>query len=309
MGVGGATGANPFGTHFENIFSDIFSDFFGTSRTRRSPRPTKGDDLRYDLEVTLEEAYTGVEKFVEVPRHEKCTVCDGTGGKPGGRGPITCSSCSGSGEIHFRQGFFTVTKTCNKCNGTGQIIDDPCKECNGSGMVRKYRSVSIKVPPGIHNNVRLRVTGEGEAGQYGGPHGDLYVIVTVAQHTFYERRNEHLFCRAPLTFPQATLGAELEIPLIDGKNTTKLKIPPGTPSGTTFTIRGKGMPRLQDYGSGDLIVQVYIDVPKKLSLRQKELLEEFARLTGDEISPVSQGHDFVSKLKNLFSKEEDNKYS
>lgn len=307
MGVGGAAGASPFGsTNFEDMFSDIFSDFFGTSRSRRSPRPTKGDDLRYDLEITLEEAYTGVEKFVEVPRHDKCTTCGGTGAKPGGKGPVTCSNCHGSGEMHFRQGFFTVTKTCNKCNGTGQVIEDPCKECNGSGMVRKYRSVSIKVPPGIDSNVRLRVTGEGEAGQYGGPYGDLYVIVNVSEHSFFDRRNEHLFCRVPMTFPQATLGAELDIPLIDGENTAKLKVPPGTPSGKIFTIKGKGMPRLQDFGNGDLLIEVYVDVPKKLTPRQKELLEEFARLTGDE---VSQGHDFVSKLKNIFSKEEDSKNS
>jgi molecular chaperone DnaJ len=305
--AGGGGGFSPFGAHFEGIFSDIFSEFFGTSRTRRGPRPTKGDDLRYDLEITLEEAYTGVEKYVEVPRHEPCPTCEGKGIKPGGRGPATCSGCNGSGEIHYKQGFFTVTKTCNICNGTGQLIQDPCKECHGSGMVRKYCSVSIKVPPGIDNNIRLRVSGEGESGLYGGPRGDLYVIVSITPHSFFERKNEHLFCRVPMTFPQAALGAEIEIPLIHGTSTTKIKIPPGTRSGKIFTVKGKGMPRLQDYGSGDMLVEVYVGVPKRLTPRQKELLEEFAGISGDTILK-EQEQDFVSKVKNFFTNTKEEEY-
>lgn len=170
--------------------------------------------------------------------------------------------------------------------------------------MKKYRSVPIKVPPGIDSNVRLRVSGEGEAGFNGGPRGDLYVIITVSTHSFFERKNEHLFCRVPVTFPQAALGSEIEITLIDGTSTTKLKIPSGTPSGKIFTIKGKGMPRLQDYGQGDLLVEVYVNVPKKLTQQQRELLEEFARISGDEIVP-GQNHDFVTKLKHFFSKEEE----
>jgi molecular chaperone DnaJ len=292
-GIG--AGFGPFGTGFGfgDIFENIFEDFFGTFTGHRRPRPTKGDDLRYGLDITLMEAAFGTEKIIEVPRWESCNECRGTGSAPG-KGPVTCPNCKGTGQLRFQQGFFSISKTCGKCNGAGKVITDPCRACKGRGKVKKFRTINVKIPAGGDTGSRLKITGEGEPGLYGGPHGDLFVILDVEEHPFFKRDGTDILCEVPISFPQATLGAEIEVPTLDG--TSKIKIPPGTPSGRIFYIKGKGMPKLGSHARGDQIVRVYVDVPKKLTPRQKELLEEFARINGDEIAK-----SFKEKLKDLFS--------
>ncbi len=290
-GVG--AGFGPFGTGFGDIFEDVFGDFFGTFTGRRGPRPTKGHDLRYDLDMTLMEAAFGTEKDIEIPKWENCSECNGSGSAPG-KGPATCSHCKGKGQIRFQQGFFSISKTCNKCGGTGQIITDPCKACEGQGKVKKQKSIHVKIPPGVDVGARLRISGEGEMGFHGGPPGDLYIIIHVEEHPFLKREGSNLYCDIPLSFPQAALGTEIEVPTLDG--VSKLKIPAGTPSGRIFSLKGKGIKRLGGHGKGDQIVRIYIDVPKKLTQRQKELLEEFAQINGDEVAK-----SFKDKLKDLFT--------
>lgn len=290
-GVG--AGFGPFGTAFGDIFEDIFGDFFGTFTGRRRARPTKGNDLRYDLDITLMEAAFGTEKVIEIPRWENCTECGGTGSTPG-KGPVTCTNCKGTGQVRFQQGFFSVSKTCGRCNGTGRIITDPCKACKGQGTIKKSKSMSIKIPAGVDTGSRLRIAREGEMGFHGGPPGDLYVILNVEEHPFFKREGTEIFCEVPISFPQAVLGTEIEVPTLDG--TSKIKIPAGTPSGMIFHIRGRGMPKVGSHVRGDHIVRVYVDVPKKLTPRQRELLEEFARTDGDEVAK-----SFKEKLKDLFS--------
>lgn len=292
-GIG--AGFGPFGTGFGfgDIFENIFEDFFGTFTGHSRPRPTKGDDLRYDLDITLMEAAFGTEKVIEVPRWESCNECRGTGSPPG-KGPVTCPNCKGTGQVRFQQGFFSISKTCGKCNGAGKVITDPCRACKGQGKVKKFRTINVKIPAGVDTGSRLKITGEGEPGLYGGPQGDLFVILDVEEHPFFKRDGTNILCEVPISFPQATLGAEIEVPTLDG--TSKIKIPPGTPSGRIFYIKGKGIPKLGSHTRGDQIVRVYVDVPKKLTPRQKELLEEFARINGDEIAK-----SFKEKLKDLFS--------
>lgn len=290
-GVG--AGFGPSGTGFGDIFEDIFGDFFGTFTGHRRPRPTKGDDLRYDLDITFMEAAFGTEKVIEVPRWENCTECNATGSTPG-KGPVTCPNCKGTGQTRFQQGFFSISKTCGRCNGTGKVITDPCKACKGHGKVKKFREINVKIPAGVDTGSRLKITGEGEPGLYGGPHGDLFVILNVEEHPFFKRDGNNLYCEVPLSFPQAALGAEIEVPTINGAS--KLKIPPGTPSGRIFYLKGKGIQKLGSHTRGDQIVRVYVDVPKKLTPRQKELLEEFAWINGEE-----RTKSFKGKLKDLFS--------
>jgi molecular chaperone DnaJ len=290
-GVG--TGFGPFGGGFGDIFEDVFGDFFGTFTGRRRARPTKGHDLRYDLDMTLMEAAFGTEKDIEIPKWENCGECNGSGSAPG-KGPTTCSHCKGKGQIRFQQGFFSISKTCHKCGGTGQIITDPCKVCEGHGKVKKLKSIHVKVPAGVDAGSRLRMSGEGEIGFHGGPPGDLYIILNVEEHPFFKREGNNLYCDIPLSFPQAALGAEIEVPTLEG--ISKLKIPSGTPSGRIFFLKGKGIQRLGGHGKGDQIVRIYIDVPKKLTQKQKELLEEFAQINGDEVAK-----SFKDKLKDLFT--------
>jgi molecular chaperone DnaJ len=290
-GVG--AGFGPFGTGFGDIFEDVFGDFFGTFTGRRSPRPTKGHDLRYDLDLTLTEAAFGTEKDIEIPKWENCSECNGSGSAPG-KGPTTCSHCKGKGQIRFQQGFFSIAKTCQKCGGTGQLITDPCKVCKGQGKVKKQKTIQVKVPAGVDVGARLRISGDGDMGFHGGPPGDLYIFLNVEEHPFFKREGSDLYCDFPLSFPQAALGTEIEVPTLDG--VSMLKIPPGTPSGRIFYLKGKGIQRLGGHGKGDQIVRIYIDVPKKLTQRQKELLDEFAQINGDEVTK-----SFKDKLKDLFT--------
>lgn len=293
-GVG--AGFSPFETGFGDIFEDIFGDFFGTFTGRRRPRATKGNDFKYDLGITLMEASFGVERVIEVPILENCTECNGTGSVPG-KGPITCPNCKGTGQFRLQQGFFSISKTCGKCYGTGKIITDPCKTCRGQGRIKKFRSINVRIPGGVDTGSRLRISGEGEPGFHGGPPGDLYVILHVEEHPFFKRDGTEIFCEVPISFPQAALGAEIEVPTIDG--TSKIKIPSGTPSGRIFHIKGSGLTKVGGHVRGDQIVRVYVDVPKKLTQRQKELLEEFVRADGDEVAK-----SFKEKLKDLFSRAE-----
>lgn len=289
-GFGGFSGAG-----FGDIFEDIFGDFFGTSSGgQRRPRPAKGNDLRYDLDITLEESAFGTEKHIEVPRWETCTTCNGNGSKPG-KGPVTCSNCKGTGHVRFQQGFFSVSKTCGQCNGTGKIITDPCASCKGSGRNKKVHSISVKIPPGVDSGSRLRMTGEGEPGIHGGPYGDLYIIITVKKHPVFVREGNDIYCEMSITFPQAVLGTGIEVPTLDG--TADLKIPPGTHSGKSFHLKGKGIQRLGGHGKGDEIVIINIEIPKHITPRQKELLEEFAQISGDRASSKS----IKDKLKDMFS--------
>jgi molecular chaperone DnaJ len=293
MGEGFSAGgfgdfSSAFGDIFGNMFGDIFGDFSGRGRTR----PRKGQDLRYDLELDLSEAVFGTEKKINIPRWENCSTCGGTGSKPG-KGPSVCQTCRGTGQTKLQQGFFTIARTCGTCGGEGKVITDPCIKCRGQGKVNKQRKVSLKIPAGVDTGIRLKVSGEGEAGSLGGPPGDLYVIIEVSPHPFFKRKGNDLHCEVPISFVQAALGSEIEVPTVDGK--AEIRIPSGTPSGRVFHLRGKGIPKLGGYGKGDQYVTIFIDVPKKLSARQKELLREFAEISGDD---VSKG--FMDKIKDMF---------
>lgn len=292
----GFEGFGGFSTNFGDIFGDVFGDIFGEFTGRRRTRPTKGQDLRYDLEISLQEAIFGTDKGIKIPKWETCPDCEGSGSKPG-KGPVVCTACKGTGQTRLQQGFFTISKTCGKCSGQGKIITDPCTKCQGQGTVRREKTVSLKIPAGVDTGIRLKVSGEGDPGFHGGPHGDLYVIINVAPHPFFKRKGNDLLCEIPVSFVQATLGADIEIPTIDG--TATIKIPPGTPSGRVFHLKGKGVPKLGGYGKGDQFITVFIDVPKKLTPRQKELLKEFAELSGEETTK-----NFMDKVKDFFNHKE-----
>ncbi|MEN2993972.1 MAG: molecular chaperone DnaJ [Thermodesulfovibrio sp.] len=282
-------------TTFTDIFEDIFEGFFGSFGFRKN-KPTKGADLRYDITITLEEAAKGVEKTIRFSRWDVCRSCNGSGIRPGSA-PEFCPSCDGSGYIRYNQGFFSVSKTCSKCGGTGRIIKDPCIECYGKGKVRVEHELKVKIPPGVDSGTKLKVTGEGELGEFGGPRGDLYIFVNVKEHEFFKREGINLYCSIPISFVKAVFGGEVEVPTLDGKE--KIEIPPGTPSGRVFKLKGKGLPRVGGTQRGDQIVTVYIDVPKKLTERQRELLEEFAKASGEEIKKGSKG--LKDRLKDIFS--------
>ena len=296
QGAGGGFGGFDFSAGgFEEVFGDLFGDFFGGGRGRGRARARRGDDLRYDLEIKFEEAVFGVEKLIKIPRVAACEACSGKGTKDGAD-RVTCTSCNGSGQVRFQQGFFTIAKTCGQCSGQGSIIRDPCRTCGGSGATQKTYSLNVKIPAGVDNGSRLKLRGEGGAGSRGGPSGDLYVIVSVDEHPLFVRQENDILCDVPISFPQAALGAEVEVPTLDGK--VPLKIPAGTQSGGVFRLKGKGAPDLRGRGRGDQLVRVSVEIPRKLNARQRELLEEFARSTGEEVNPLSKG--FFDKVKEMF---------
>ncbi len=283
--AGYGAGFDPFAT-FEDLLDEFFgfSDLFGTT-TRRRSRARRGADLRYDLEITLEEAARGVEKQIRVPRTEVCALCGGAGTAPG-TSPSRCPTCGGSGQVRYQQGIFTISRTCAHCQGAGTIIRNPCQECRGRGRVRRERVLDVRIPPGVDEGTRLRLDGEGEAGIAGGAPGDLYVIIHVRPHEFFARQGDDLYCTVPVTFAQAALGAELKIPtLLDGEES--VQIPPGTQSGDVFRLRGRGMPHLDRPGRGDLIVEVRVVTPTRLSREMRRLFEELARLEAKEVGEKS----------------------
>ncbi|MFC1669298.1 molecular chaperone DnaJ [Spirochaetota bacterium] len=292
-------GQDGFGRGAAADFSDIFGDFdlgdlfegfFGSSfrgRTR-SNRARRGPDIPYDLLITLEDAASGMEAHIEIPRNETCDSCDGAGTSKGTK-PTVCPLCNGTGQVRQTQGFFSITQTCHKCRGAGKIIKSPCKTCKGSGLKVKNRTITVKVPAGVESGSRLKITGEGEQGQNGGPRGDLYVIIHVKKHDFFERHGNDIISIVDVSFPMVCLGGEIDVPTISGGK-AKMKIPQGTENGQLFRLKGNGIPYLGSYGKGDQLVKINILVPKKLTQRQKELLKEFSDLSGEEVG--SSKRDF-----------------
>lgn len=290
----GPVGFEDFDLGFGSVFEDLFEGFFGTGARRRTAAE-RGADLRYNLEISLEEAAFGTEREIIVPRLETCPSCRGTGAR-GGAQPSRCRICQGTGQVRYTRGFLTVAQTCSACRGEGFVVEHPCPECRGTGRAKVERALSLKIPPGVETGTRLKIAGEGEAGFRGGPRGDLYVVVTVKEHPLFTRRGTDLFCEVPVSFVQAALGAKLQVPTLHGMTT--LKIPPGTQSGTEFRLEGKGLPSLKGYRHGDLIVRVIVEVPTHLTPKQRQLLEEFAKLQDGHGTPMVTS--FLEKVKNLF---------
>jgi molecular chaperone DnaJ len=292
--VSGAGGPGDVG--FGTIFEDLFEGFFGGGERRRPrSRARRGDDLRYDLEISLEEAAQGLETKLQVPRLETCERCQG-GGVEAGSQPETCGTCRGQGQVRFTQGFLTVARPCPNCRGEGRIIKDPCHGCRGQGRVSRERLLKVTIPQGVENGNQLRLNGEGESGVGGGPAGDLYVVLHVRAHEIFVRDGANLVCELPLTFPQVALGDEIEVPVLDGA--AKLKVPAGTQPGQRLVLKGKGMPHLRGRGRGDAVYEVVVEVPSHLSARQRELLEEFRRAQDGDASP--RASRFVERMKQLF---------
>jgi len=283
-------------SNIEDIFDLFgFGDMFGGGGRSRGGRSAaqRGADLRYDLEISLEEAATGKEEKLHIPRLEKCEECDGRGAEKGTE-PETCITCSGSGQTRYQQGFFSVMRTCPNCGGKGQIIKTPCKNCHGAGRIEKEKTLEIKIPAGVETGSRLRVNGEGEAGVNGGPTGDLYVVIHVAEHENFERQGANLYASVPVSFAQAALGAEIQVKTLDGEE--NLKIPAGTQTGTVFRIKSQGMPVLGGRGKGDLFVAVTLVTPKTLTKEQRKLLEQLAEIEDTEFHDQS----FIDKVRNIF---------
>lgn len=294
-GMGG--GAAGFGADFASTFADIFDDFFGMGR--RAGRGTgreRGADLRYNMEITLEESYHGKSAEVRIPTSITCEVCSGTGAKSGTK-PKPCPTCGGYGRVRHAQGFFTLERTCLACQGRGQVIDDPCPACAGAGRVTRERTLSVNIPPGVEDGTRIRLGGEGEAGLRGGPAGDLYIFLSMTTHDFFQRDGADLHCRVPISMVTAALGGEFEVPTIDGGK-TRVKVPEGTQSGRRFRLGTKGMPVLRSKQMGDMYVQVIVETPQKLTKRQRELLAEFETLSSKETHPESAG--FFGRVKEFF---------
>jgi len=289
-GFGGFSGSG-----FEEVFGDLFGDFFGGGGRRGRSRTRRGDDLRYDLEISFEEAVFGVEKTIRVPRLAACKECDGSGSRNGAPRE-TCATCRGSGQLRFQQGLFSIAKTCTSCQGQGTILKDPCRACSGGGATRIQQALSVRVPAGVDTGSRLKLRGEGEGGYHGGPAGDLYVVLHVKEHALFTREGNDVICDVPIGFTQAALGAEIDVPTPHGK--IKMKIPTGTQSGNVFRLKGKGVPDVRGYGQGDALVRVVVETPRKLTAKQRELLEEFARLSGEEVHPIAKG--FFDKVKEMF---------
>jgi molecular chaperone DnaJ len=301
-GVGGAAGAGGFDPNVFADFSDILGDIFGFGDLfggggRRGSRVQRGSDLRYDIEMSFEDAAFGSTRKIRVPRHESCSECGGSGAQKGS-GPSTCPTCNGYGQVRFQQGFFSITRTCSQCQGSGQFIKNKCAECHGDGRVVREKTIELKIPAGLDNGSKLRVTGEGDAGAKGGPAGDLYVVLNVLEHEFFERRDHDLYCHIPLTFPQAALGAQITVPTLE-REEEKLSIPAGTQTGSTFRIKGRGISKRGGSARGDLYVTVNVLVPSKLSREQKELLTKFASTIEVENKPIQK--KILEKVKEIFS--------
>ncbi len=283
---------------FEDILGDFFKfgfgDIFGGGRQRRR-RPQAGQDLSLEVELSLEEAASGIEKTIKINRAEHCSVCEGSGMKPG-TDKINCPQCRGRGQIRYQQGFFTVARECPRCQGTGKTIANPCKDCDGTGKVKKKKTVEFKIPPGVEDGMRMRISGEGEAGAPGAPRGDLFVAIRVKPHEIFQRDGQNLYCETHISFPKAALGAKIEIPTLDGKET--MDIPAGTQSGEILKMKGKGIRNISNHQKGDLLVQIHVDTPIKLSQEQEELLKKFAESQGENLEEVDK--TIISKIKNLF---------
>jgi molecular chaperone DnaJ len=294
QGMGG--GAPGFGAEFGTTFSDLFEGIFGMSGAAgrgRSGGRERGADLRYNMEITLQEAYAGKNAQIRIPTSVTCEACSGSGAKTGTK-PKTCPMCGGQGRVRHSQGFFTLERTCPNCQGRGQSIDSPCASCAGSGRVTRERTLAVNIPAGVEDGTRIRLAGEGEAGVRGGPPGDLYIFLSMASHPFFQRDGADLHCRVPVSMVTAAMGGDCEVPTIDGGK-TKVKIPEGSQSGRRFRLQGKGMPVLRTRQNGDMYVQVMVETPQKLTKKQRELLVEFDRLSSVDTHPESAG--FLGKVK------------
>lgn len=282
---------------FEDILGSFFGfgDLFGGRERRRRGRPERGRDLALELEITLEEAATGAEKEISLSRSEPCSVCGGSGAQPGTQ-KTTCPACQGRGQVRFQQGFFTVARTCSQCRGAGEIIASPCRECRGSGRTKAKRTLKIRVPEGVDEGTRLRLEGEGEAGDPQAPRGDLYVVMRLAKHPFFERQDGNLLCEVPVSFAQAALGAAIEIPGLGGA-TERVKVPAGTQTGEVFRLKGRGLKDLRSQRKGDLFVRVTVRTPENLNKEERSLLQRLAELRGEDLENPDRG--LVEKLKNV----------
>jgi molecular chaperone DnaJ len=304
-GVSGPTGGAGFDPTIFAEFDDIFGslgDIFGFGGTRRRGGPQRGADLRYDLEITFEQAAAGTETMVQIPRHETCETCSGSGSAPGVP-PATCPQCRGTGQLRYQQGFFTVARTCGQCRGNGRVITKACPTCHGQGALEHLRKLTVKIPAGIATGQRLRLSGEGEAGALGGPPGDLYVVIGVQEHEFFHRDGNDLACQIPVNFTTLALGGEIRVPSIGGDGDS-LKIPEGTATGSLFRLRGKGMPDVSGRGRGDLLVTVQAITPRKLTREQRKLLEQLAaQLPPQQFEPTPRTSDergLFDKVKDIF---------
>ena len=297
-GMGGGFGGGAGG--FGDAFGDIFGDIFGGGRGGRGggPQVYRGADLRYNLEITLEQAAHGFDTTIRVPSWDKCDTCHGSGAKPGTQ-PVTCTTCSGHGQVRMQQGFFSIQQTCPKCHGSGKIIPEPCAACGGAGRIKRNKTLEVKIPAGIDNGMRIRSSGNGEPGTNGGPPGDLYVEIHIKQHAVFQREGDDLHCEMPISFSKAALGGEIEVPTLTGK--VSFTVPEGTQTGKTFRLKGKGIKNVRSGYTGDLFCHVAVETPVKLTDKQKELLREFDRLTsegGSKHSPQSKG--WMDKVKDFF---------
>jgi molecular chaperone DnaJ len=290
----GGGGAGNFGADFGSAFSDLFEGIFGMGggARGRSGRE-RGADLRYNMEISLDEAFAGKAAQIRIPTSVSCETCSGTGAKTGTK-PKACPTCAGAGRIRHAQGFFTLERTCPACQGRGQVIDSPCPSCSGAGRVTRERMLSVNIPPGVEDGTRIRLSGEGEAGVRGGPGGDLYIFLSLAAHPFFQRDGADLHCRVPISMVTAALGGEFEVPTIDGGK-TRVKVPEGTQSGRRFRLQDKGMPVLRSKQTGDMYVQVVVETPQSLTKRQRELLNEFEKLSSQDTHPESAG--FFGKVR------------
>ena len=296
-GSSGGGFSNGFGGGgFSDIFEDIFGEMMGGGRRRSSNGRQRGADLRYNMEITLEEAFAGKTAQIHVPSSISCTDCSGTGAKPGTQ-PVTCTMCGGHGKVRASQGFFSIERTCPQCQGRGQTINDPCPKCAGQGRIMQERSLSVNIPAGIEDGTRIRLANEGEAGLRGGPSGDLYIFLAVKPHEFFQREGADLYCRVPISMTTAALGGQFEVTTLDGSQ-ARVKVPEGTQNGGQFRLKGKGMPVLRQPQMGDLYIQTAVETPQNLTKRQRELLEEFASISSKENSPQSAG--FFSRMKDFF---------
>ena len=295
-GFGGFGGAGAGG--LGDIFEQMFGDMMG-GRRGGGGRARTGNDIQTHVEITLEEAFTGVKKDVSVITRVACESCHGTGSNDGSSGVETCPSCHGAGKVRAAQGFFVVERPCPTCHGSGKIVKDPCKVCHGAGTVEKERTISVQIPAGIEDGTRIRVTGEGEAGGQGVPAGDLYVHVSVAEHAIFQRDGANVFCRVPLRMGQAALGTEIEVPVIDG-NRAKVKIPAGTQTGAQFRLRGKGFSVLRSGARGDMYIQAMVETPQHLNKRQRELLEEFEKEAGENVKGSPEHSGFFARVREFF---------
>jgi molecular chaperone DnaJ len=301
MGRGhpGAGFGPDFASSMSDIFDDLFGEFMGGRRgggQRRGSQRERGADLRYNMEITLDDAFAGKVAEIRVPTSIACDACSGSGAKDGTK-PASCPTCGGMGKVRASQGFFTIERTCPGCGGRGEVIEDPCPNCTGSGRVTKERTLQVNIPAGVEDGTKVRLVGDGEAGLRGGPAGDLYIFLSIKPHSFFQRDGAAVFCKVPISMTTAALGGQIEVPTLDG-TASRVKIPEGTESGKQFRLRGKGMPVLRSKSVGDMYIQVDVETPKNLTRRQRELLEEFENESHKETSPESAG--FFARVKDFF---------